>query len=59
VKQQTVTAARAVGDKWLVTEGLKAGDKVVVEGLQKLSMPGAEPTPVPAGQKAAAARPEK
>ncbi|HUD52483.1 MAG TPA: efflux RND transporter periplasmic adaptor subunit [Parvibaculum sp.] len=58
VKQQTVTAARAVGDKWLVTEGLKAGDKVVVEGLQKLTMPGAEPTPVPAGQKAAAARAE-
>ena len=26
---------RAVGDQWLVTEGLTAGDRLVVEGLQK------------------------
>ena len=25
---------RAVGDQWLVTSGLKAGDRVIVEGLQ-------------------------
>ncbi|MBI1262157.1 MAG: efflux RND transporter periplasmic adaptor subunit [Rhizobiales bacterium] len=37
VKQQTVTTAQAVGDKWLVTEGLKAGDRIVMEGLQKIS----------------------
>ncbi|HWD49814.1 MAG TPA: efflux RND transporter periplasmic adaptor subunit, partial [Rhizomicrobium sp.] len=27
--------SRAIGDKWLVTDGLKAGDKLIVEGLQK------------------------
>lgn len=26
----------AIGDKWLVTEGLKAGDRVVISGLQKV-----------------------
>ncbi|HHU9923157.1 efflux transporter periplasmic adaptor subunit, partial [Escherichia coli] len=25
-----------IGDKWLVTEGLKAGDRVVISGLQKV-----------------------
>jgi membrane fusion protein (multidrug efflux system) len=28
--------ARAIGDKWLVTDGLKPGDKLIVEGLQKV-----------------------
>ena len=28
--------ARAIGDKWLVTDGLKTGDKLIVEGLQKV-----------------------
>lgn len=28
--------SRAIGDKWLVTDGLKAGDKLIVEGLQKV-----------------------
>ena len=32
--------AQTVGDKWLVTGGLKAGDRVIVEGLQKVQ-PGA------------------
>lgn len=26
---------RAIGDKWMVTDGLKAGDRLIVEGLQK------------------------
>lgn len=54
LKKQNVTAERAIGDKWLVTAGVKPGDKIVVEGLQKLDQPGASPTPVPAGQKASA-----
>jgi membrane fusion protein, multidrug efflux system len=29
-----LTTDRAIGDKWLVTSGLKAGDRVIVEGLQ-------------------------
>jgi membrane fusion protein, multidrug efflux system len=31
-----VTASQAVGDRWLITAGLKAGDKVIVSGLQKV-----------------------
>ncbi|MCQ4010601.1 efflux transporter periplasmic adaptor subunit, partial [Klebsiella pneumoniae] len=29
-------ATQAVGDKWLITSGLKPGDKVIVSGLQKV-----------------------
>ena len=47
---------RAIGDKWLVTEGLKAGHKLIVEGLQK-ARPGAPVKPVPAGSSAAAGQP--
>ena len=35
---------RAVGDQWLVTSGLKAGDRVIVEGLQ-LAKPGSKVVP--------------
>jgi membrane fusion protein (multidrug efflux system) len=34
VELRSLTAERAIGDKWLVTEGVKAGDRVIVEGLQ-------------------------
>jgi membrane fusion protein (multidrug efflux system) len=34
----------AVGDKWVVTSGLKAGEKVIVEGLLK-ARPGAPVVP--------------
>jgi membrane fusion protein (multidrug efflux system) len=36
---------RAVGDEWLATSGLAAGDRVIVEGLQSLRQDG---TPVQA-----------
>ncbi len=36
VEVRPVKVSRTVGDKWLVEEGLKAGDKVIVEGLQKI-----------------------
>jgi len=48
-----VTLGQTQGDKWLVTSGLAAGDKVVTEGLQKVR-PGAPIKPVPAGSKPAA-----
>jgi len=35
-----ITVRQTVGDKWLVTSGLKPGDQVIVEGLQKVR-PGA------------------
>lgn len=40
VEMRELTAPRAIGDKWLVTAGLKPGDKVIVQGLQKVR-PGA------------------
>jgi membrane fusion protein (multidrug efflux system) len=36
VEVRTLTAAQAIGDKWLVTAGLKPGDRVIVTGLQKI-----------------------
>lgn len=39
--------SRAVGDKWMVTDGLKPGDKLIVEGLQKVQ-PDTPVHPVPA-----------
>jgi membrane fusion protein (multidrug efflux system) len=39
--------SRAIGNKWLVTDGLKPGDKLIVEGLQKAA-PDAPVHPVPA-----------
>lgn len=38
---------RTVGDRWLVTSGLKAGDRVIVSNLQRVG-PGAPVKPVPA-----------
>ncbi len=35
VEVRQVTASQAIGDKWLVTDGLKSGDRVIVTGLQK------------------------
>jgi membrane fusion protein, multidrug efflux system len=40
VELRTIEAARAIGDRWLVTSGLSAGDRVIVEGVQKVR-PGA------------------
>lgn len=36
VERRTVTAAQAIGDKWLITSGLKAGDRLIVEGTDKV-----------------------
>ena len=41
VEQRPVVVSQAIGDQWLVESGLAAGDRVVVEGLQKIQ-PGAE-----------------
>lgn len=40
VEQRPVVVSQTVGDQWLVESGLAAGDRVVVEGLQKIA-PGA------------------
>jgi membrane fusion protein, multidrug efflux system len=36
VEARTVQVSRTIGDKWLVTSGLSAGDRLIVEGLQKI-----------------------
>lgn len=41
VEVRPVTASQAIGDKWLVTDGVKAGDRVIITGLQKVR-PGAQ-----------------
>lgn len=40
VEPRQVRVSRAIGNQWLVEEGLAAGDRVIVEGLQKIQ-PGA------------------
>ncbi|MBU9811198.1 efflux RND transporter periplasmic adaptor subunit [Rahnella sp. C60] len=53
VELRTVTTTQAIGDKWVVTEGLKSGDKVIVTGLQKIK-PGVQVTAQEVDQNAAA-----
>ncbi|WP_197338638.1 efflux RND transporter periplasmic adaptor subunit [Ralstonia solanacearum] len=45
VAPRKVQADRAVGTEWIVSSGLQAGDKVIVDGLQKVQ-PGAPVKPV-------------
>ncbi|MBI5100449.1 MAG: efflux RND transporter periplasmic adaptor subunit [Nitrospirae bacterium] len=51
VEPRLIKVARTVGDSWLVSEGLKAGDRVILEGLQK-ARPGTPVKAVPFGSKA-------
>ncbi|MFH0788348.1 MAG: efflux RND transporter periplasmic adaptor subunit [Pseudomonadota bacterium] len=46
VQQRMLRLERAVGNRWLVTSGLAAGDRVIVEGVQKVR-PGAAVKVVP------------
>lgn len=52
VESRMLTVERTIGDQWLVTSGLQPGDKVIVEGMQKVRS-GAPVKEVPfvAGQK--------
>lgn len=45
VEARTLVADRAIGDRWLVTSGLAAGDRLIVEGLNKVA-PGMPVRPV-------------
>lgn len=36
VESRTVVTDRTIGDRWLVTSGLKEGDRLIVEGLNKV-----------------------
>lgn len=49
-----VKVGAAQGNQWIVLDGLKAGEQVVVDGFQKMSVPGAPVKPVPWKKDAAA-----
>jgi membrane fusion protein, multidrug efflux system len=48
VEPRLIKVARTVGDSWLVSDGLKAGDRVILEGTQK-AKPGTQVKAVPFG----------
>ena len=50
VEPRTIKVVRTVGDNWLVSEGVKAGDRVILEGIQK-ARPGTTVKTVPFGAK--------
>lgn len=54
VERRQLATEREIGDQWLVTSGIAAGDRVIVEGLQKVR-PGGDVIAVPAGGSAKAA----
>jgi membrane fusion protein (multidrug efflux system) len=51
VSVETVKVGDRVGSMWVITEGLKPGQRVVVEGIQK-AVPGTTVNPKPFSQKA-------
>jgi membrane fusion protein (multidrug efflux system) len=57
VVQRPVTVRRAVAGSWLVSEGLQAGERLVVDGLQRIR-PQAKVTPVALEPEAAPAAPQ-
>ena len=48
VEQRVIATDRTVGDQWLVTDGLRPGDRLILEGLQK-AKPGTPVKVVPFG----------
>ena len=58
VESRLIKAVRTVGDSWLASEGLKAGDRVILEGLQK-ARPGTQIKAIPFGTAPTAANAEK
>jgi membrane fusion protein (multidrug efflux system) len=62
VEPRVIQVERTVGDNWLVSGGLKPGDRIILEGIQK-ARPGTQVKAVPFGAKpegapaAAAAQP--
>ncbi|HTP66789.1 MAG TPA: efflux RND transporter periplasmic adaptor subunit [Geobacteraceae bacterium] len=54
VEPRVIKVARTVGDNWLVSDGLKAGDRVILEGIQR-AKPGTPVKVVPFESKQAVA----
>ena len=53
VEARPIKVSRTIGDSWLVEEGLKAGDRVILEGIQR-ARPGTVVKAVPFGAPAVA-----
>ncbi|MGI8487437.1 efflux RND transporter periplasmic adaptor subunit [Pectobacterium sp. S5] len=53
VEQRTVVTAQAIGNRWLVTDGVQQGDRVIIEGTDKVSA-GQHVNPVEASDEATA-----
>lgn len=49
VQIRPIQVDRAIGDRWLVSEGLQSGEQVIIEGVQRI-MPGAQVKPVAYGE---------
>jgi len=58
VEQRVLTTGQVVGGRWIVVKGLNAGDRVIVEGLQKVRVgTPVKPVEAPAARVAAAPAP--
>ncbi|MCB1996577.1 MAG: efflux RND transporter periplasmic adaptor subunit [Burkholderiaceae bacterium] len=55
--QRKITVAGAQGGQWVVTGGLQAGERVIVDGFQKMFVPGAPVNPMPWTPPSAASAP--
>jgi membrane fusion protein, multidrug efflux system len=58
IEMRQIATDRAIGDAWLVTSGVKPGDKVIVEGAMMLR-PGTPVTPQPWNPNAKPAAPQQ
>lgn len=56
IEQRPIRAGTRIGELWLIEDGLRAGDRIVIEGLQK-ARPGTIVTPVAAKTSAIPTRP--
>jgi membrane fusion protein (multidrug efflux system) len=55
--KRVVKISGAMGADWVVLDGLKAGERVIADGFQKMFVPGAPVTPVPWSPLSAAPQP--
>ncbi len=56
VQSRRIVTAQAIGDRWLVTEGLRAGERLIVQGTNKVRVgTKVRPVPLPAGNSTPAA----
>lgn len=50
VEPRVIKVARTIGENWLVSDGLKGGERIILEGIQK-ARPGTQVKAVPFGSK--------